>query len=164
MSVRELAMTARRARDTPVVRVTWGLAAMGLLAPSVALATPLSLGAPLEHRWLSTMLWHVGIGGLFLLAATYLLAGYADYLLVRDVLTDRYRDTHLLAYAVTHRTSALGGLTLLSAGALGVGFVTGVSLRAIVGYTLVWTVLFGLTVGLPLHPIDADLDELITTD
>ena len=35
---------------------------------------------------------------------------------------------------------------------------------AIVGYTLVWTVLFGLTVGLPLHPIETDLDELMPTD
>ena len=132
MSVRELAMTARRARDTPRVRVARVLAVIGLLVPSVALTTPLSLGAPPEHRWLSTMLWHVGIDGLFLLAAASLLAGCADYLLVRDMLPDRYRDPHRLRSAVTRRTSALGGPTLLSADALGVGFVTGVSLLAIV--------------------------------
>ena len=164
MSVPGLTKAARRARESTRIRVAWVLAALLLLAPSVVLTTQDPLLQPPEYRWLYSTLWHLGISGLFLFAVMHLVAGYSDYLLFCDTLTDRYSDAHVLFYAITNRTGALGGITLLIAGALGVGFVTGIALVAIAAYTIVWAVLFGLVMGLPLNPIDGELDELNTAE
>jgi hypothetical protein len=160
MDVARVATAARRARESTPLRAAWLLGALLLLAPSTALAVRGPLVQPPPYQWLAATLYHLGIGGLYLFAAMYLLAGYADYLLLGDAPTDRYGDATRLAYALTHRTGALAGSCLLVAGGLCVGGLAGIALAPLAVYAVLWAVLFGLVVGLPLHPIDDALGDL----